>query len=78
MMYLETRNRPDIPTAVSMLGKFQADPGLKQWRCLKEILRYLINSTNYGIDLPKGEGKVEVRAYSDEDWAHDLRKRRSR
>lgn len=78
LMYPETRTRPEIATAVSLSGrKFQADPGPKQWRNLQQVVRYLIQTTDYGIYLPKSEGKVEVQAYSDADWARYLHNLRS-
>ena len=57
LLYLCTRTRPDIATAVSMLSKFQSNPSPQHWKMLKHVVRYLIGTENYGILLPKtGEG----------------------
>lgn len=39
-----TRTRPDISTAFSLLGKFQADPVPIQWKYLQHVVSYLIHT----------------------------------
>ena len=78
LLFLATRTRPDLMAAVSMLAKFQADPGIKHWKSLKSVIRYLKATSPYGILLPSGGAGVQLTAYSDADWARDQERRRSR
>ena len=77
LLFLATRTRPDIATAVSMLAKFQSDPSIKHWKTLKTLIRYVKGTTGTGILLPGGAG-VALTAWSDADWARDQSRRRSR
>ena len=59
LLYLCTRTRPDISTAVSMLSKFQSKPSMQHWKMLKHVVRYLLGTEHYGILLPKnGDGLI--------------------
>lgn len=78
LIYLSTRTRPDISTAVSMLGKFQADPAPCDWKALKHLLRYLKGTVAYGVNLCNSNVCDGLQAYSDADWARDESARRSR
>lgn len=77
LIYLSTRTRPDIATAVSLLGKYQADPTPTDWKALKHLLRYIKGTVDYGIVLPSHDNSA-LTAYSDADWARDESTRRSR
>ena len=57
LLYLSTRRRPDIVTAVSMLAKFQAEPLPVHWCQLKNVVRYVKGTTYYGIWLPARSNK---------------------
>ena len=76
LLYLCTRTRPDIATAVSMIAKFQSKPTLKHWKLVKQVVRYLIGTDNYGLLLPKNDEGLQC--WADADSARDLTKRRSR
>lgn len=79
LLFLSTRTRPDISTAVSMIAKFQSNPRPIHWKMLKNVVRYLIGTTEYGILLPtRSSNKAEILCWADADWARDLSKRRSR
>ena len=41
MMYVQVCTRPDIAFVVSMLGKYQSNPGMDHWGAAKKVLRYL-------------------------------------
>ena len=41
LMYAQVCTRPDIAFAISVLGRFQSDPGMDHWRAAKKVLRYL-------------------------------------
>lgn len=77
LLYLSTRTRPDISTAVSMLGKFSSAPAPRHWKAMKQVVRYLQGTKQVGLVFKKGcDGTLE--AWSDADWARDQDKRRSR
>lgn len=78
LIYLSTRTRPDISTAVSMLGRFQADPGPVHWKHLQHLVRYLIGTSSHGLLLKSQKGRPKFDVYSDADWAREEEKRRSR
>lgn len=66
-IYLSTRTRPDIVTMVSMLGQFQADPGVSDWKALKYLLKYLKITVDYGISLCTSDLDHSLHSYSDVD-----------
>ena len=71
LIYLSTRTRPDISTAVSLLGKFQSDPTPNDWKALKHLLRYLKRTIRSGIFIPRHSVNKTLDAYSDADWRRD-------
>lgn len=77
LLFLATRTRPDLSTAVSMLGKYQQAPMVEHWKSMKSVIRYLIGTMSYGLFLPAGQEAL-LEAWSDADWARDHHKRRSR
>lgn len=78
LIFLSTLTRPDLATAVSMLGKIQAEPARKHWQAMKHVIRYLIGTVDYGIYLPGNKSAAKLTAWSDADWVRDLECRRSR
>lgn len=78
LLYLSTRTRPDISTAVSMIAKYQSKPRPTHWKMVKHVVRYLIGTIDYGILLPNRIDDVKVLCWTDADWARDLSNRRSR
>lgn len=78
LLLLSNRTRPDISTAVSMLGKYHSDPGFQHWKALRNVLRYLKGTMDYGIYLPTGSLHCTIVAYSNAQWASDHEKRCSR
>lgn len=49
LLHLSTRTKPDLSTAVSMLGKFQAAPAPRHWKAMNDVLRYLKGIANFGL-----------------------------
>lgn len=78
LTYLSTRTRPNITTAVSLLGEFQEEPATRHWRNLQHVLRYLTGTSGYGLLYKGVRERPDLGADSDADWARDLSKRRSR
>lgn len=77
LLFLSTRTRPDISTAVSMLGKFQDSPLPEHWTAMKSVVQYLVGTKKYGLRLPFGEEAI-AEAWADADCAREKHKRRSR
>ena len=47
LLFLATRTRPDLATAVSMLGKYQEAPMVEHWKSMKSVVRYLNASPKF-------------------------------
>lgn len=47
--WIATWSRPDILTAVNKLGQFQQQPRVSHFRLAKKIVKYLLDTKNYGI-----------------------------
>ena len=41
IMYVQVCTIPDIAFVVSMLGRYQSNPGMDHWRAAKKVLRYI-------------------------------------
>ena len=74
--YLAQTTRPDLSHAVSMIARHCANPGVFQWHALREILRYLAGTVDYGLRY-YATGQSEIVDYSDSDWAGDKSDRKS-
>ena len=69
--------RPDLSFSVGMASRFMEKPTLMHQRAVKQILRYLKGTVDYGLVYTQ-EGKQEVLVgYSDSDHAGDIVGRRS-
>lgn len=77
LLYLATRTRPDIATAVSFLSRFTANPAPAHWAGLKRIVRYLKGTVNHGLFYPQNDKSVQLDAYSDSDWGCAVTDRKS-
>ena len=75
LLYLVVNTWPDIAYAVSEVSKYCQDPGLRHWKAVKRILRYLKGTADYGILL--GGDNLKLIGYTDADWAGDVDSRRS-
>ena len=76
LMFLARCTRPDIMAAVTMLARYQVDPGRLHWKWGMHILRYLAGTLDYGIvygkmnkDRKSHVQYVPVTVYHDSDWA---------
>ncbi|KAJ4744662.1 Gag-Pol polyprotein [Rhynchospora pubera] len=75
LMYAMLCTRPDICYAVSLVSRFQSNPGFAHWQAVKRILRYLKNTSDYVLCY---QGRsLDLVGYSDADWAGDLDERKS-
>lgn len=68
LIYLVTATRPDIAFSVSQLSKFLENPLDIHWIGVKRIFRYLAGTQSHGI-LFDGKSEIELKGYSDSDYA---------
>lgn len=78
LLYLSTRTGSYLAVAVSLLGKYQSDPGMHSWNTLENVIRYLSGTPYYGILLPVRSAAISLEAWSDADWAREKDRRKSR
>ncbi|KAM2231636.1 hypothetical protein ACFX1S_015876 [Malus domestica] len=74
LQYL-TFTRPDIAFSVHQVCQFMQQPMLAHFTAVKRILRYLKGTIHHG--LVYSHGPLQLKAYSDADWAGDPNDRRS-
>ena len=89
LMYLAVATRPDLAFFTHEMSKFVTNPGPQHWNALKNGLRYLKGTKNYGLtlggivsndEMKKLNLKVKelsFRGFSDADFANSLDDRRS-
>jgi Reverse transcriptase (RNA-dependent DNA polymerase) len=75
LIYL-SHTRPDIAYAVSVVSQFMHSPNEEHMEAVKQILRYLKGSPGRGLTFRKN-GHLEVKGYTDADWAGALDDRKS-
>uniref|UniRef100_A0A2N9H4X0 Integrase catalytic domain-containing protein n=1 Tax=Fagus sylvatica TaxID=28930 RepID=A0A2N9H4X0_FAGSY len=75
LMYAMLCTRPDICFAVSMVSRYQSNPGPAHWRAVKRILRYLRGTSDHALCYHGRD--LRLTGYSDADWASDKDERKS-
>ncbi|XP_047331419.1 uncharacterized mitochondrial protein AtMg00810-like [Impatiens glandulifera] len=69
LVYL-TITRPDIAHAVHIVSQFVTAPNTVHWSVVLRILRYL-RGTQFQSLLLSSSSSLDLRAFSDDDWAGD-------
>nr|GEW17959.1 ribonuclease H-like domain-containing protein [Tanacetum cinerariifolium] len=73
-----TITRPDIAYTVSCLSQFMHNPLRSHLKTVIKVIRYLKGSPCKGINVIKGSASsIDLKAYSDPDWARCADTRRS-
>jgi hypothetical protein len=67
LLYL-CASRPDIMLSVCMCARLQSDPKECHLVAIKRILKYLVSTSGFGIQYPKGSN-FDLINYSDSDYA---------
>ena len=75
LQYL-TFTRPDIAFAVNNVCQFMSAPTDVHFGLVKRILRFLQGTMNCGLTFTAGTA-LQIKGYSDSDWATDVNTRRS-
>ena len=75
LLYLTT-SRPDIAFSVGVCARFQAAPKESHLTAVKQIIRYINGTSDYGIWYSKDSNEC-LASYSDVDWAGCIDDRKS-
>ncbi|CAL2224945.1 unnamed protein product [Prunus armeniaca] len=66
VMYAQVCTRPDLAFALSVLGRFQSNPGIAHWNASKKVLRYLQKTKSYVLCYHYVDS-LDLVCYSDAD-----------
>lgn len=69
--------RPDLSYAVGVASRFMERPTVMHFKAVKQILRYIKGTMDYGLVYTAGTGALKITGYTDSDLAGDLDDRRS-
>ncbi|KAL4203777.1 hypothetical protein AMTRI_Chr01g105590 [Amborella trichopoda] len=70
LMYAMTRTRPDLSFFLSLVSRFQSNPGEEHWKTIKRIIRYLKGTMIYTLTY-KGGTEIAIEGYSDANYLED-------
>ncbi|KAB2604291.1 retrotransposon protein [Pyrus ussuriensis x Pyrus communis] len=76
LMYAQVCTRPDLAFAVSVLGRFQSNPGTTHWVAAKKVLRYLKRTRDFMLTYSYVD-KLELVGFTDSDLAGCVDDRKS-
>jgi hypothetical protein len=66
IMYAMLCTRPDVSNALSLIRRYQSDPGVEHWIAIKNILKYL-NRTKE-MFLVYGGDELVVKGYANDSF----------
>ena len=64
---------PDLAFVTELLGRYQSNPGIKHWKLVKKVLRYL-QGTKGPMLMYRRSDSLHIEGYTDSDYAGDDRK----
>lgn len=76
LMWPAIHTRPDFLYAVTMLAKYNNNPGPLHIRAVRQVFQYVAGTLERGIQFCK-DGSSQLAAYSDSDWAGQIDGRKS-
>jgi hypothetical protein len=76
VMWGHLATRPDLSFAVSLLSRFQANPGIDHWNALMHVVGYVRNTIDYGLTYSR-DGDLSPLGYADADYGGCRDTRRS-
>lgn len=77
LIFLAITTRPDIMFAVSLVSRFQENPGQSHWNAVKRIFKYLKQTQDLGITYSSDPNDFNLIGFSDSDYAGDVDCRKS-
>ena len=69
-MYAMTCTRPNLPIALTMVSRYQGNPGKAQWNAVKNIVKYLWRTNDWVLTLG-GIDDLRVTGYSHASFQTD-------
>ena len=80
--YCAISTRPDVAFATNKCAQFTSKPTLAHWEAAKRVVRYLLNTRDYGITYQQEGRGVEgyghnLAGFTDADFAGDVNDRKS-
>jgi hypothetical protein len=69
--------RPNITFTVGMVRRFLEAPAAPHWAAVKQILRYIAGTANYGCCYKRGTGAPTLVGFTDSDYTGDRDDRKS-
>lgn len=70
-MWAQVATHPNIAYALSILMRFQANPGPAHWKAMLHLLAYLKGTLGYKITYNRG-GNIDPTGFVDADYAGDI------
>jgi len=72
-----THTRPDLSYSIGIVSRYMERPTTLHHQAVKQILRYLKGTLEYGLEYRRGQGDAEVIGFSDSNLAGDADDRKS-
>ena len=76
VMWGQLATRPDLSFSISLLARFQANPGLEHWNALMHVIGYVKNTLDYGLTYSR-DAELSPHAFVDADYGGCKDTRRS-
>jgi hypothetical protein len=76
VMWGQLATRPDLSFSVSLLARFQANPGIDHWNALMHVVGYIKNTLDYGLTYSR-DTDLSPHAFVDADYGGCKDTRRS-
>ena len=76
VMWGQLATRPDLAFSVSLLARFQSNPGVEHWNALLHVLGYIKNTIDYGLTYSR-DSELSPTAFVDADYGGCKDTRRS-
>lgn len=77
LMYLMLGSRPDLCFSINYFSRYQTCYSEQLWNYLKQVLKYLKGTIDYGLIYRKSNKIVNLVGYVDSDWGGDTKDRKS-
>ena len=71
IMYAMLSTRPDVALALSLMSRFQSNPGMDHWTAVKNILKYLKRTRDMFLVYGGCEEELCVKGYVDASFDTD-------
>jgi hypothetical protein len=76
LQYAQVCTRPDLAFITGVLGRYQSNPGIEHWKMVKKVLRYVQGTKDLMLTYKRSDS-LEIKGYSDADYAGDKDNRKS-